>query len=87
MGMSINTGVARIKNVSGNPYDVEEMPGVTIPDQGEIDLLDPALPSHYTSFDDVQNLLTNLPNAKLRRDIDAGLLEVVECTTGGLLRG
>ena len=73
-----NPGIARIKNVSGSPYAIEEMPGVTVADQEEIDLLDPALPTHYEIFEDVNNLLTNLPNAKLRQDIDAGLIEIVE---------
>jgi len=71
-------GIAKIKNVSGSSYDVEEMPGVTIPNNGIIDLLDDTLNSYYVNFDDVERLLTSSITAKLRQDIIAGDIEIIE---------
>lgn len=80
--LNTGPGIAKIKNVSGAPYDVEEMPGVTIPDQGEIDLLDTELVSHYTDYPSAKALLTKSEGAQLRQDIIAGNIEIVELRPG-----
>jgi len=71
-------GTAKIKNISGAPYDVEECPGVTIPAGEIVDLLDTSLPSHYAVFSDAVRLLTTSTESKLYQDIAAGTIEVVE---------
>ena len=71
-------GVLKLKNVSGSPYAVEELSGVVVADQETIDLLDPALPQFYMTWEDANRLVTELTGAKLYQDIQAGDIEVTE---------
>jgi hypothetical protein len=75
-------GTARIRNATGAPYAVEECPGVTIQPGETVDLLDDTLPSHYAIFSDVERLLTKAEGAKLRQDVVAGNIEIVELVPG-----
>ena len=45
--MQAQRGIFRIKNESGGPITIQEIGGVELPDDTEIDLMDPGLPVHY----------------------------------------
>ena len=69
--MGAYAGSLKIKNVSGSSYSVEEINGVAISDQDELDLVT----SGYT-YRDAERLVEKCPAAKLYIDIKAGLLQV-----------
>lgn len=71
-------GSIKIKNVSGSHYVVEELGGLVMADQEQIDLLNPSLPQHYADWADANRLVTTLTTAKLNQDIQSGDIEVVE---------
>lgn len=73
-----DTGVVRIKNVSGAPYIIEELSGHELADQEEINLCDPAIENYYRDWEAANRLVTELTTAQLHQDILAGKLTIIE---------
>ena len=73
-------GVLKIKNVSGGPYDIEELAGHTIADQEEIDICDSNLAVYYEGYKSALRLVEETTTAKLYQDIQSGDIEVTEKT-------
>lgn len=81
--MAIGTvrGVVKIRNDSGNLYNVAELADQSVPAGGEIDLCDPSLPVHYAGYRDAHRLVSGgCPDAQIWADIQAGKIAVVETT-------
>jgi len=66
-------GIVRVKNETGAPYAFDEIPGYTLPDGQEVNLLavDDVTkePLYYGGYRDVMNLIDNCPDAELCKDI------------------
>jgi len=67
----------RIRNVSGALYHLEEL-GVDLAVDEVVDLLDEALPEHYLSWQEANDLVAKANASKLWIDLQSGDLEVVE---------
>jgi hypothetical protein len=69
-----------IKNISDEPYSIEELGGVSLPSGENLDLMDGALPSFYNNWWAANYLVTVENPSKLWADIQAGKIELVSST-------
>jgi hypothetical protein len=77
--LTMKPGIVKIRNDSGSIYTVEELPSVTIPVDGEIDICDSNLASFYDQFRGACDVVIGkVVGAKLWADIQAGDIVVVE---------
>ena len=73
-------GIVKIKNVSGTDYVLEELAGLVLVDQEEVDLLNPEIPDAYDEYQVALVLVTALTTAQLYQDIQAGKITLLETT-------
>jgi hypothetical protein len=69
-----------IKNISDEPYSVEELGGISLSSGESLDLMDDGLPSFYDNWWAANYLVTVENQSKLWADIQAGKIELVSST-------
>lgn len=74
----IAEGRVIIKNVSTQPYTVEELQGYVLEPGAEVDIMSVELPARYVDYQSAYRLVTDWPTAKLFQDIQAHTIQVVE---------